>query len=77
MRGRFVGETSMGFVHGQIYNVRSEIKPLQITTNSKTKTQTCIVLRDKDSAAWCPYGSLEAVMRNWEFNLIHTKYNHI
>lgn len=75
MKGRFVGETSMGFVHGQIYDIKSNIEPIGIREGSRTKMQNCIVLKDKFSAAWCPYSSLEAVMKNWEFNLIHSKYN--
>lgn len=79
MRGRFVGETSMGFTHGQIYDLKSSIEPIHFTTewSKPEETKICIVLRDKYSKAWCPYSSLEAVLRNWEFNLIHTKYNHI
>lgn len=80
MTGRFVGETSMGFIHGKVYDLRSSIEPIHFRPGyggRPEEDKICIVLRDKHSKAWCPYGSLEAVLRNWEFNLIHTEYNHI
>lgn len=77
MVGRFVGETSMGFIHGKVYELKSSIEPIGFKDGFKMDMKTCIVLRDKYSKAWCPYNSLEAVLRNWEFNLIRTEYNHI
>lgn len=77
MVGRFTGETSMGFIHGKIYELKSSIEPIAFKDGFKTDMKTCIVLRDKHSHAWCPYSSLEAILRNWEFNLIRTEYNHI
>lgn len=77
MVGRFVGETSMGFIHGKLYELKSSIEPIAFKDDFKTDMKTCIVLRDKHSKAWCPYNSLEAILRNWEFNLIHSEYNHI
>lgn len=72
MRGRFVGtDGSMGFRNGKIYDINTTIQPIKV----KGVNKQCIVVMDRSSAAWCPYESLEAVMKNWEFNLIHTKHN--
>lgn len=45
----------MGFIIGHTYDLRSEIK-------------TCICLFDKHSNAWCPYDSVEAMLKNWKFD---------
>ena len=26
----------------------------------------CVSVYDKDSTAWCPYGTLEGLLKNWE-----------
>ena len=66
MKARFVGTTSMGFVKNRVYEIRSETKKLQYNGYSII----CICIYDKNSDAWCPYKSLEAVMENWNFNII-------
>lgn len=80
MRGKFIGKTSMGFKHGETYDLTSEIKNIR-KSNGYTITDigghpcmiandmTCICLIDSNSSAWCPYESLEAVLRNWELSL--------
>jgi|GEM_PF-6313873 hypothetical protein len=55
MKAKFIGISSMGFKTGIIYHVKIR------TYNSM------IYIYDIDSDAWCPYQSMNAVMRNWEF----------
>lgn len=57
MKAKFIGKTSMGFVTCKMYNIESKI---QIVNNIP-----CICIYDKNSNTWCPYQSLEAVMKNW------------
>lgn len=64
MRGRFIGKTSMGFVTGEVYELRSDIKTI---AKNGHYIQPCICLYDKFSGAWCPYSSLENVLKNWDF----------
>lgn len=37
MKARFKGKTSMGFKTGQIYNIRSELKPIIKTNMASNK----------------------------------------
>lgn len=79
MKGKFIGKTSMGFKHGQVYELKSEIKQILNSKHGYTiadiggnpclvaSSMTCICLMDKNSSAWCPYQSLEALLKNWEF----------
>ena len=64
MRGRFIGKTSMGFVTGKVYELRSDIKTI---AKNGHYIQPCICLYDEFSDAWCPYSSLENVLKNWDF----------
>lgn len=62
MRGIFIGKDSMGFKHGSVYDIRSNIKSLR----TRGKDFLCICIYDLNSKAWCPYQSLEKVLENWE-----------
>lgn len=66
MKARFKGKTSMGFKTGQIYNIRSELKPIIKTNMASNKKMACIYIYDINSMARCPYQTLEAFLNNWE-----------
>ena len=67
MKGRFIGANgSMGFKNGKIYEINTTIQPVRVGRENRQ----CIVVMDRESAAWCPYESLEAVMKNWTFEFI-------
>lgn len=62
MKGKFIGKTSMGFTNGKIYNIYSKVE--KVTRYGMP--MLCICIYDKDSIAWCPYGTLEGLLKNWE-----------
>lgn len=63
MEAKYVGENgSMGFRTGVTYNISTENK---IIKRNRVPV-SCICVFDVKSGKWCPYESLEAVMRNWE-----------
>lgn len=61
MRGKFIGNDSMGFKHGTTYSLRSDIKKMAGIG------VPCICLYDINSQAWCPYQNLETLLENWIF----------
>lgn len=61
--GTFIGTTSMGFVKGRTYKLKSKIE----TIFSHGVPRKCICLYDTNTKAWCPYSSLENVLENWVF----------
>lgn len=63
MIAKFIGTTSMGFIHGRLYSIYTDINPI---LRSGVFQGYCICLYDMTSTAWCPYGSLEALLQNWE-----------
>ena len=63
MVGRFIGKTSMGFVTGQTYLLKSKIEKIY----KNGFPMECICLYDEKSSARCHYRSLEAILENWEF----------
>ena len=67
MKAKFIGTTSMGFHNGKIYNIRSDIKEVQIGGYIFGDSSPCICVYNTNSNAWCPYKNLEAVMANWDF----------
>lgn len=67
MKGKFIGKDSMGFKNGTIYSVRSDIKIIRKGGSIFGENMLCICIYDINSKTWCPYQSLEAVMRNWYF----------
>lgn len=73
MKGKFIGQSSMGFQHGIVYDIRSDIKMIRNCKNKFLKEfvgdMMCICIYDQNSDAWCPYQSLEAVLKNWEIKL--------
>lgn len=68
MKARFTGRDSMGFKHGKTYNVQTKMNILQRGNplTGEIDYVNCICLYDKESPAWCPYESVEAMLRNWE-----------
>lgn len=67
MLARFLGKTSMGFIHGLTYDVYTKINDVAKYYNGvKYMPSCCICLYDKNSSAWCPYNSVEALLMNWE-----------
>ena len=66
MIGKFIGNSSMGFKSGYVYNIKTEIKNVR-KGGLFGKSVPCICVYDVDSMAWCPYESLGAVLKNWEF----------
>ena len=67
MRGKFIGKSSMGFVTGDIYNIKTQIQKIRKSVYPFCEDIMCICIYDINSKAWCPYRSLEAVMKNWIF----------
>ena len=67
MKAKFIGKSSMGFVTGKTYDIKSKIQMIQKQGSPFTRITACICIYDNDSNAWCPYQSLEAVMKNWKF----------
>lgn len=63
MTGKFTGKTSMGFVTGEIYDLKSEIN----TILRNSVPINCICLYDKNSKARCPYTSLETILQKLGF----------
>ena len=57
----------MGFVNGHTYDIKSKIQNVIKGSYPFYEDITCICIYDKNSKAWCPYQSLEIVMKNWEF----------
>lgn len=51
---KFTGQTSCGFISGRVYE-------LEIFTDSRW-----VWVRDKHSAAKCPYDSIRTLGNNWE-----------
>ena len=66
MRGKFIGKSSMGFRNGVTYNIRSDIQKIRKGVYPFCEDMMCICIYDMNSKAWCPYQSLESVMKNWE-----------
>lgn len=52
--GRFIGNTSCGFVSGNVYH-------LKMYTSGPY-----IILRDRQGSGYCPYSSIANVAQNWE-----------
>ena len=67
MNGVFIGKSTMGFISGKKYNIESKIQKVRKGSYPFCKDMLCICIYDKNSHAWCPYESLEAVMQNWMF----------
>lgn len=67
MKAKFIGNDSMGFKNGVIYNIRSDIKIVRKGGSVFGENIPSICIYDTNSKAWCPYQSLESVMKNWEF----------
>lgn len=66
MIGRFVGETSMGFVHGKTYFIKSKIETVRVGR----KNVSCICIYDVHSKAWCPYEDLYVLIKNWDIKVL-------
>ena len=66
MKAKFIGKSSMGFVTGETYDIKSRIQMIQKQGSSFRRITACICIYDNNSIAWCPYQSLEAVMKNWK-----------
>lgn len=63
MDAKYVGDNgSMGFRTGVTYNIRTKST---IIKRNKVPV-SCICVYDTKSNKWCPYESLEVVMKNWE-----------
>ena len=67
MKGKFIGKSSMGFQNGITYNIRSDIKMIRRGGSEFSNDMMCICIYDMNSKAWCPYQSLDEVMKNWVF----------
>lgn len=63
MKAKFIGKSSMGFISGRVYDIKSEIKSVWVGGLEVM----CIYIYDKNSKANCPYRSLENIMENWVF----------
>lgn len=67
MKAKFIGKSSMGFVTGNVYDIKSKLQVFQKQGPSFRRLVTYICIYDNNSIAWCPYQSLEAIMQNWKF----------
>lgn len=68
MKGKFIGKSAMGFVTGKTYNIESKIQKIRKGGRYPfCEDMICICIYDKNSRAWCPYQSVEAIMKNWTF----------
>jgi len=67
MKAKFIGKSSMGFVAGKTYDIISTIRMVRVGGSVFGADRECICIYDKNSKAWCPYQSLESVMKNWIF----------
>ena len=65
MKGKFIGKDSMGFKHGVIYDIRSDLRVVR-KHDIFSDDIISICIYDNHSDAWCPYSSLEAILRNWK-----------
>lgn len=54
---RFVGQSSMGYKHGECYNLCVEVRQ---------RGQGQVTIRRSDGSGFCPYESIEAFEKNWE-----------
>lgn len=61
LTARFIGKSSMGFITGRIYQIRTECKEIMID-----KYTPCLCVYDLHSRAWCPYSNLEIMLQNWQ-----------
>lgn len=69
--GKFIGKPTMGFKTGEIYAVESKIQKIKKGKFPFFEIMDCICIYDmNDKSIWCPYQSLEAVLRNWDFESI-------
>lgn len=63
MNFRFIGETSCGFKKGHVYDIEIVSRD---AINSAFPIRKYEYMVFTHSGLRCPYGSLEAVFRNWE-----------
>ena len=68
MKARFTGKDSMGFKHGKVYDIYTKVNMIQrrMPVTGEIEYLDCNCLYDKESPAWCPYETTEAMLRNWE-----------
>lgn len=59
IKAKFIGQDSMGFIHDRVYDLNTRIQEFQMYG-------FCLVVYDQNSSAYCPYGSLEAFLNNWQ-----------
>lgn len=52
--GRFIGQTSCGFVSGNVYHLKMYVDGPYIS------------LRDRRGPGYCPYSSISTLAQNWE-----------
>lgn len=69
MKAKFIGKSGMGFVNGNTYDIRSEIQKVRKGGTVFGENMICICIYDNNSKSWCPYQSLEAIMKNWVFSI--------
>lgn len=55
IKAKYIGKTSMGFQTNEIYNITTKI------------IENHIYVYDTNGFGWCPYDSLESLLRNWKF----------
>lgn len=69
MKGKFIGKSSMGFIYGRVYDIRSTIQIVRKGGSFFNDAMQCICIYDNNSLAWCPYESLESLLMNWALQL--------
>lgn len=64
MLATFIGNTSMGFISGNTYDIYTMCK--NIIPRNGVVPNPCLCVFDKNSKAWCPYSNLERFFENWK-----------
>lgn len=71
MKARFTGKDYMSFVHGRIYDIRTECNTIKKRVGSTgffghNEVKECLCVYDNNSSSWCPYSRLETMLQNWD-----------
>lgn len=69
MLAQFIGKTSCGFVHNQLYHIHSTCQTLSKPIFNTELRKPVICIWTDDNKLQCPYSSIEAFLRNWR--IIH------
>ena len=67
MKAIYIGENgAQGFIKGNKYYIKSKVMPI-IKSKHNIELQGKIYIYDTNSMNWCPYDSVEEMMKEWKF----------